>query len=307
MLKQGRNNAQITGILAEMEVERGKGSKEINKQIMNNIDKIKVKLLLRVKEGYEVPVTLNSYALTNAGKENSIYKSLDTMAREYKTIVEAGVEGADKIKITSGEMKHYANKGKDGEVHEGIFIKSNFANRLKENEEFVPKADFTLEGIVKGISDITNEDGDIIEKRIKLFMPVYGGKLRPITLSMCLPEGIEYVADNIQIGSCVSIDGIIRREKIETEKVIKRDFGADKVEKTVKEIKRYEITGISILEDETWDEEEVKVAVKEYENYIESVKNQETQEESKTVGNGFGTRNNSDNSNIDIQTAEIPF
>ncbi len=299
MLKEAKNNVYIEGILAEKTVYRGKTDK--------GVDTLTVNLVIRIEEGYEVPVSLRANKMTNDGRENSIYKSLETVIEEYKTIADVGLEEAEKVKISSGKLVHNIYKGKDGVVRKSQSIKSNFVNRIKETDEFKPQARFTVEGIVKGIVDVTNDDGDLIEQKMEFLIPVYGGKLNVVTLNICSPEAMEYTADNLAKGTYMVFDGVIKLIKEKTEKVIKRDFGADRVETTFKTINKYEMVGASVLDEETWDTKEIGEAVKELENYITEVQNREAttkqqnqQVPTQTKGNSFGTQ-----STVGID--EIPF
>lgn len=291
MLKQAKNRVHIEGILAE-------------KDVVVKDDSIRVNLVVKIDEGIEIPVLMYSKKFKNDGTENGIYKSLETVANEYVTLADAkeGVE-ADKVRITSGQLSHNIYKIRDGRLVKDINIRTNFINRVKEKDKipYNPKAEFTVQGIVDGIKDVINEDGDVVEKKVTLLVPVYGGNLQLMTFSMCIPEGMEYLEDNVFKGTYIELDGIVNFKNEKVEKIIKRSFGADKVEVTFNSIKRFELNGADLMDDDSWDEKEVKVAIKELQNYVREIEEGEKENKS-TVG-----KSNKSTGTTSKQIDEIPF
>ena len=291
MLKQAKNRVHIEGILAE-------------KDVVVKDDSIRINLVVKIDEGIEIPVLMYSKKFKNDGTENGIYKSLETVANEYVTLADAkeGVE-ADKVRITSGQLSHNIYKIRDGRLVKDINIRTNFINRVKEKDKipYNPKAEFTVQGIVDGIKDVINEDGDVVEKKVTLLVPVYGGNLQLMTFSMCIPEGMEYLEDNVFKGTYIELDGIVNFKNEKVEKIIKRSFGADKVEVTFNSIKRFELNGADLMDDDSWDEKEVKVAIKELQNYVIEIEEGEKENKS-TVG-----KSNKSTGTTSKQIDEIPF
>lgn len=291
MLKQAKNRVHIEGILAE-------------KEVVVKDDSIRINLVVKIDEGIEIPVLMYSKKFKNDGTENGIYKSLETVANEYVTLADAkeGVE-ADKVRITSGQLSHNIYKTRDGRLVKDVNIRTNFINRVKEKDKipYNPKAEFTVQGIVDGIKDVINEDGDVVEKKVTLLVPVYGGNLQLMTFSMCIPEGMEYLEDNVFKGTYIELDGIVNFKNEKVEKIIKRSFGADKVEVTFNSIKRFELNGADLMDDDSWDEEEVKVAIKELQNYVREIEEGEKENKS-TVG-----KSNKSTGTTLKQIDEIPF
>lgn len=291
MLKQAKNRVHIEGILAE-------------KDVVVKDDSIRINLVVKIDEGIEIPVLMYSKKFKNDGTENGIYKSLETVANEYVTLADAkeGVE-ADKVRITSGQLSHNIYKTRDGRLVKDINIRTNFINRVKEKDKipYNPKAEFTVQGIVDGIKDVINEDGDVVEKKVTLLVPVYGGNLQLMTFSMCIPEGMEYLEDNVFKGTYIELDGIVNFKNEKVEKIIKRSFGADKVEVTFNSIKRFELNGADLMDDDSWDEKEVKVAIKELQNYVREIEEGEKENKS-TVG-----KSNKSTGTTSKQIDEIPF
>lgn len=291
MLKQAKNRVHIEGILAE-------------KDVVVKDDSIRINLVVKIDEGIEIPVLMYSKKFKNDGTENGIYKSLETVANEYVTLADAkeGVE-ADKVRITSGQLSHNIYKIRDGRLVKDINIRTNFINRVKEKDKipYNPKAEFTVQGIVDGIKDVINEDGDVVEKKVTLLVPVYGGNLQLMTFSMCIPEGMEYLEDNVFKGTYIELDGIVNFKNEKVEKIIKRSFGADKVEVTFNSIKRFELNGADLMDDDSWDEKEVKVAIKELQNYVREIEEGEKENKS-TVG-----KSNKSTGTTSKQIDEIPL
>lgn len=291
MLKQAKNRVHIEGILAE-------------KEVVVKDDSIRINLVVKIDEGVEIPVLMYSKKFKNDGTENGIYKSLETVANEYVTLADAkeGVE-ADKVRITSGQLSHNIFKTRDGRLVKDVNIRTNFINRVKEKDRipYNPKAEFTVQGIVDKMKDVINEDGDVIEKKVTLLVPVYGGNLQLMTFSMCIPEGITYLEDNVFKGTYIELDGIVNFKNEKAEKVIKRSFGADKVEVTFNSIKRFELNGADLIDEDFWEEEEVKTATKELQNYIRKI--EEEEKESKNIVGKSNTFTETSSKEID----EIPF
>lgn len=296
MLKQAKNRVHIEGILAE-------------KEVTVKDDSIRLNLVIKIEEGYEVPVTMYSKKLKNDGTENGFYKSIETVSNEYVSLadVKEGVE-ADKVRITSGQLSHNIFKRQDGKLVKDITIRTNFINRIKETDKtpYQPRAEFTIQGIVESIKDVMNEDGDVIEKKVDLLVPVYGGNLHYMSFSMCIPEGMSYLEDNASKGTYMELDGIINFKNEKVEKVIKRSFGADKIETTFINIKKFNINGADLVSEDFWDEEEVEKATKELQNYIRKVEEEEKGTKN-TVGNGFGIKGNTTTTSSSKQADEIPF
>ncbi len=293
MLKEAKNRVHIEGILAEKEVKI-------------KDDSISLNLVVKIKEGYEVPISMYSKKLKKDGTENGIYKSIETVANEYISLADAkeGIE-ADKVRITNGQLSHNIFKTQDGRLIKDMTIRTNFINRVKETDKipYQPKAEFTIQGIVHSIKDVINEDGDTTEKKVELLVPVYGGKLHFMTFSMSIQEGMTYLEDNAFKGTYIELDGIVNFKKERVEKVIKRSFGADKIEITFTNVKKLDINAADIMNEDFWDEEEVKQATKELQNYIRQVEEEE-KETKNTVENGFGTKGNTTTQKT---MAEIPF
>ena len=115
MLRQAENRCRIEGILSEINLKYGSYVKngvpvdtiggDIKVLVNQQINGEDVKLI--------IPVYMFSPKLTNAGKLNPAYESIEKVMKEYISIASgAGEAGADKIRITSGtiRMNEYYNQ-----------------------------------------------------------------------------------------------------------------------------------------------------------------------------------------------------
>lgn len=153
---------------------------------------MKGKLVVQVVEEdgiNEVSVSVKQYMMTKAGGENKLYKSLQTIQKEYITLdmVEAAKQQgnndlvADLIKV-NGEYEQFRFPDQEkSEVVEITRIKGTFINRL--DKEDTHKALVDLEGYVKNI--VNKEDGTI---DFDLYTSNWAGSLSKMKLSVTKPE-----------------------------------------------------------------------------------------------------------------------
>lgn len=105
----------------------------------------------------EVKIKVMQYAITNAGKENTLYKGICTVNNEYKSIEEVGEVEADLIKIEgSVEDNTYFNV-KSGEFVESLDIKGTFFNRLNKEDKIAHCCKAGVEGYITKINPVGEE------------------------------------------------------------------------------------------------------------------------------------------------------
>lgn len=115
MLRQAENKVRIEGILSEINLKYGSFVK--NGVTVDNIGgNIKVLVHQTINNEdvtLEIPVYMFATKFTNAGKPNPAYESIQTVMTEFVSIASgAGEAGADKIRITNGNirMNEYYNQ-----------------------------------------------------------------------------------------------------------------------------------------------------------------------------------------------------
>ena len=177
--KENGNRVKIEGILSEIDLKYGSFQK--NGAPMKTISgTIKVRVNLPIKEHItelEIPVHLFASEITNAGKKNPSFESIERIKNEYVSIAASDEERADRVRITSGklEMNEHSTDG------ENLFsypsIRASFVTRIKK-EEMTPEASFTSIFVIGAIAPETDREGNETGRyKVKGILPQYGGKV----------------------------------------------------------------------------------------------------------------------------------
>ena len=108
MLRQAENRVRIEGILSEINLKYGSYIK--NGATVDTVGG-DIKVLVNQQINGEdvsliIPVYMFASKLTNAGKPNPAYASIESVMKEYVSIASgAGEAGADRVRITSGSIR----------------------------------------------------------------------------------------------------------------------------------------------------------------------------------------------------------
>lgn len=172
-LQQSNNEGIIIGKLKEKKIDFGVG-KESGKAYAKGY----LTLVVNTADGInEIKVSVMQMALKKDGGENGLYKGLQTINNEYKSIVEHGEELADTIKVKGSlEMNDYYNKNKD-EVSSFLQVKGTIIERVDATSEHMAK--FKIGGFIETITD--KEDGTADVAMVSI---AYGGKALPVTVTI---------------------------------------------------------------------------------------------------------------------------
>ena len=172
-LQQSNNEGIIIGKLKEKKIDFAVG-KESGKAYAKG----HLTLVVNTADGInEVKISVMQMALKKDGGENALYKALQTIANEYKSIVENGEELADTVKVRGSlEMNDYYNKNKD-EVSSFLQVKGTIMERVDATTEHMAK--FKIGGFIETITD--KEDGSADVAMVSI---AYGGKALPITVNI---------------------------------------------------------------------------------------------------------------------------
>ena len=172
-LQQSNNEGIIIGKLKEKKIDFAVG-KESGKAYAKG----HLTLVVNTVDGInEIKVSVMQMALKKNGEENGLYKALQTINNEYKTIVEHGEELADTIKVKGSlEMNDYYNKNKD-EVSSFLQVKGTIMERVDATSEHMAK--FKIGGFIETITD--KEDGTADVAMVSI---AYGGKALPVTVNI---------------------------------------------------------------------------------------------------------------------------
>lgn len=127
-------------------------------------------------------------------ESSKLFKGIETVKNEYKSIEEVGEEEADRIRVT-GELDFNQYYNREGKLVEFNEIRGVFFNRLDVMDESEDRAIATIDTVVEGIIDKMDQDGlPTGEKEIKGFSVGWGNnviQLRDVIIKEELAEGME--------------------------------------------------------------------------------------------------------------------
>lgn len=267
-LRQADNRVIIEGVLVEKNLEI--------KTLSDNRRAIAGKLDIKTDEHSVHTVEVFSMLLKKDGSENSVAKGLQTVMNDYKSIQEVGEENADKVRITSGELRKNEYWGQDGQLKSYPQIFTNFINRVKPNEEYNPRATFEVELYIQSIlPEIKGEEetGRIV---IKGLIPLYGGKVVPHEFVVANEKAIAYIEQNYEVGNTVKLKGNVINSVETRVEIEEMAFGED-IERTItKSVREFLVTGGTPPYDEDGEKaftpEQIKKALVEREMFIDELK-----------------------------------
>lgn len=315
VLREAVNVVRIVGIVEEVNIE----SKTFEKTVEGKKTKSEVltgEVLINV-DGDIHTVSVFSNKFKADGSENGIYKGLQTIKDEYKSIKVNGIDEADKVRITAGKVGRNEYIGQDGDLKSFPQISSNFIQRLNSGDDFTPEATFTLEMFVEGHSMELKNDEETGRLILKGAVPLYGGKLIPFDVVVEESDAVDYVESNYDKGSTVTVFGTIVNQRIVTERTIPAAFGKDKKETSTTYIREYKVEGgndpSDVDEAKLFDVDLIKAAKKVRVKFIEELKekkaNSGTSNSNKpSSGNkGFGSKPANIDKQVTIDEDDLPF
>ena len=279
MLRQAENRCRIEGILSEINLKYGSYVKngvpvdtiggDIKVLVNQQINGEDVKLI--------IPVYMFSPKLTNAGKLNPAYESIEKVMKEYISIASgAGEAGADKIRITSGTIRMNEYYNQQGQLVSFPRISASFIQ--KATGEFRPEASWSLEFAISSFDFVTDADGVEVEPkklRVKVIVPQYGGKVETMELHATNPRVIDAITSYWENGKTYSAKGRLNFTSTTREIVQEYDFGEPET--------RYQTIAVSELivtkgtqapleDDMAFAPAELAAALKEHKAYLETLK-----------------------------------
>ena len=300
MLRQAENRCKIEGVLAEVDIKPGSFNK--NGQMVESIGgSIIVKVIQKIsgeEKELAIPVHMFASKLTNKGTPNPAYDSIKKIMDEYTSIAasENGEDGADRIRITSGNIRMNEYYSQDGRLVSFPRVNASFVQKINKGD-CKPEATYTTEFVVANKSEELDRNGEPTGRfRIDAIIPQYGGKVDVVPMYAQSPGVISAVSEYWEIGDTVKANGRLDFSAT-TETIIEEvDFG-EPIEKT-RTVNRSDliITGGSqtALEgDFAYDNAEIQEALAERKLRLEKQKDKDMsraaskQTPPKTSKNGF--------------------
>ena len=295
MLRQAENKVKIEGILSEIDLKTGSFMKNGSKvDSIGGTIKVKVEQKIGDKEcTLEIPVHMFASKFTNAGKPNPAYESISRIMNEYTSIAAAGGEdGADRIRITSGQIQMNEYYGQNGQLISFPRINSSFVTKVKK-EEFSPEATFVTDFYVASKEDEVDAN-DTATGRIKIrgVLPQYGGRVDVVDF-YGMPGAVkDSISKYWNEGDTVKAQGRLNFSS-KTEKIVREvDFGEPQVDIRTINVSELIITGGSptgLDEELSYDMDAIKLALDERQTRIDklSEKKPATSSANKSFNIGF--------------------
>lgn len=295
VLRQALNKVDVWGIAQESTLEVKEFKDKVTGQPYTAISG---DVTVKINEEESHVLSYFEKELTKKGEPNKNFKALTTIKNEMITIADVaqGLAEGEPSRITcQGELTLNEYKGNDGNIVSFTKINGKFSpSRFKgEADQFKPKAEFDIEGIVKSLTEETDKDEvETGRLKIQLYVPQYGGKVIPLTFvtSETLPQaGKDYLQDNFVPRSSVRIYGDLVNKSKKVERVIESGFGENKVDVTYERTREFIATGGTLYEEgvhkEVFDISLLKEALANRERHLATLKEQVKEDKPKA---GFG-------------------
>ena len=240
-LRQAESTVVVKGILSE------KNLKEETKEGRKSIGGT-----MRIQTSPDNFVSVSAWAAekTKDGKDNSIYKGLQTVMEEYKSIAEVGEEDATRVAVTRGQLNPYQNQNNKTICG----IRSNFFNRARdEKKEASVSFEMYLTSIVPEVYTSGENRGEETGRAlVRGWFPTYNG-IEPIEAVAPVEDGIAeaFLDAGYSAGDTIELFGDIVNKKIEVKREIPVKIGKPKIETSTNYINEIVLTGASEPYDES--------------------------------------------------------
>lgn len=234
MLRQAENRVKIEGILAEIDIKPGSFNK--NGQTMESIGgSIIVKVTQKIsgeEKELSIPVHMFASKLTNRGTPNPAYESIKKIADEYISIAasETGEEGADRIRITSGNVRMNEYYSQDGRLISFPRVNASFVTRINKSD-CKPEATYTAEFVVANKAEEIKNEEPTGRYRIDAIVPQYGGRVDVVPMYAQSPGVIDAISTYWNIGDTVKANGRLDFSAMTETTIEEVDFG-EPIERT---------------------------------------------------------------------------
>lgn len=279
MLRQAENRVRIEGILSEINLKYGSYIK--NGATVDTVGG-DIKVLVNQQINGEdvsliIPVYMFASKLTNAGKPNPAYASIESVMKEYVSIASgAGEAGADRVRITSGSIRMNEYWNQQGQLVSFPRVNASFVG--KATGEFRPEASWSMEFAVASMDFVTDADGVEVEPkklRIKVLVPQYGGKIDTMELYATNPRVIDAITSYWENQKTYTAKGRLNFTTT-TQKIIEEmDFGEPEERirtTTVSELVVTKGTQAPLEDEMAFAPAELAAALKEHKAYLETLK-----------------------------------
>lgn len=279
MLETKENNVRIEGILNEINLAEGNFTRVDG----TKCDSISGTIIIGVTQDINgvatdlsIPVHMFAAKYTNDGRPNPAYEGMQKVMKEYVSVAAAGIDAADRVRITHGQitMNEYYNQ--NGNLVSFPRISSSFVSKVKK-EEFKPTAVFTAVFVVGRKVAETDKDGIETGKyKISGLLPQYGGKIDVVPFYAVNPGVIDAISQYWNEGDTVRASGKVNFTSRTEIRKVEVDFGEPTEESRTISVSELLITGgnsTPLDGDFAIDNDEVQKALTDRTARLEQLKN----------------------------------
>lgn len=279
MLKQAENSVKIEGILSEIDLKTGTSVKNgKSTEYIGGSIKVRVTQMLNgVNTELDIPVFMYAGKLKNDGNPNPAYASIERVMNEYVSIAAGGIDNADRIRITNGNIRMNEYYGQTGNLNSYPRINASFITKLTDLTKFTPEATFSVVFVIGSMGYDVDKDGVEIENRFKIrgILPQYGGSVDVVDFYATSPSVISAVSSYWNQGDTVKINGKLNFTSTVEEKMVEVDFGEPRMERRTVSVSELIITGGSqtpLDGDFAYDADEIQSALAERQTRLAKAK-----------------------------------
>lgn len=261
-LRQSNAKVEIVGIVSE---------KDLKVVTEDGATKIQGSLTVKTDDINFIKFNVNVNEKTKAGTDNKTFAGIKTVMEDYKSIAEVGEEEADRVKV-NGDINVYT--GQNGTI---VGYKSNFFNRLKNPEDFVPKAEFAIEVFINSITPEMNTDGEETGRIVVNGWTVTYAGVEPVKL-FAEDDIASAVDSTFEPGQTVAFYGDVINHRVEKRTEIPVVIGKPRVEIKTSYKNELVITGASeayeegITPEKPYEADVIKAAIQERQNRLDEAK-----------------------------------
>lgn len=207
---QSENIVKIEGILAETDLEEKKFLKD-GKQTEAIGGSITIRVEQKIGEKdvvSDVPVYMFATKFTKKGTANPAYENIKNIKDNYVSIAASDEAHADKVRITNGDIRMNEYYGRNGNLVSFPRINASFVQRVRESEEFMPKAEFTCTAVVlQQDYELDKDQNETGRYLLKTAIVQYGDRLDVVPFVVESKKAINYISSNWESGNTVRING----------------------------------------------------------------------------------------------------
>lgn len=283
MLQSKENSVKIEGILSEIDLETRSYNKEGRTvECIGGSIKVRVTQILNGEQvELEVPVSLFSNKLTNAGKPNPAYASIERVMREFNSIAAVGIDAADRVRITGATIRMNEYYGQTGNLNSYPRINASFVTKITDLSKYNSEATFSAIFAIGDMGYETDRDGVEIPNRFKVrgILPQYGGTVDVVDF-LATSENVINGVSGWERGDTVRVLGKLNFSSKVEEKLIEVDFGEPQIKRQTISVSELIITGGSAapLEEEfAFDLDEIDSALKDRQARLAALKDKASQ------------------------------